>query len=145
MSATSAAAHSYSRWLGDHRFFSRVNPKIRRFSKRRIWLQKANCTNNPPKGVKKIKEARAHTVKVYLQGTIFVIVFVAIRLTTTSAFLLMKNRPTRQKPKNRVRHVPSKFRFKKENGGIPKWVVARRFDNGKPSPTTFSGITTSNV
>lgn len=73
MSATSAAAQSYNRWLvTNHRFFWRINPKIRRFSKRRIWPQKVNCTNNPPKVVKK-KEARGHTVKFYLQGTILLL------------------------------------------------------------------------
>jgi hypothetical protein len=99
LSATSAAAQSYNRWLvTNHRFFWRINPKIRRFSKRRIWLQKANCTNNPPKVVKK-KKKQEPIQSILLARDHFVIVFVGIRLTTTSAFMLMENRPTRQKPK----------------------------------------------
>lgn len=123
MSATSAAAQSYNRWLvTNHRFFWRINPKIRRFSKRRIWLQKANCTNNPPKVVKKKKKQEPIQSNFTCKGP-FCYCFRWHSAHHYQRLYAHGEQAHSPKAENRVRHVPSKFRFKKGNGGIPKWSL----------------------
>jgi hypothetical protein len=105
---------------------------------------KGKLHKQPTQSCKKKKEARAHTVKFYLQGTILLLFSLAFGSPLPAPLCSWRTGPLAKSRKPRSSRA-IKISLQEGEWRHPKMVVARRFDNGKPSPTTFSGIITSNV